>query len=342
MILASINASQREKFGASYLEPHCNMMSRTAIEMSVKRLQHIAVTGVMVLAVLASTAFAQGGKQRGGPKPVTVPISIRLRGETSGEMRFVDFILREDGDVQREVSKRSRLDSPMTLAVIFQDDLASSAAVDMKNMAGFIRNQPEGSRVMIGYIRPGSLEVRKKFTNELDKVAESVRAPLSLPSAGAYNPYVEIIEGLKRFDSQPMSRRAMIVISDGIDISRDTASSSPAQSIDLQRAISEAQRRAVAIYSIFVPPAAPSLQSFVLNGQSCLQRLSDETGGRAFFQGTAAPVSFEPFLKEADLLMSMQIAYTYLSTHPNKGFHKLDVKPLNGDVEIRHPAGYTR
>jgi hypothetical protein len=271
-----------------------------------------------------------------------VPISIRLRGETSGEMRFVDFILREDGDVQREVSKRSRLDSPMTLAVIFQDDLVSSSAIDMKNMANFIRSQPAGSRVMVGYIRPGSLDVRKKFTNELDRAAESVRAPLSLASAGPYNPYVEIIEGLKRFDSQPMSRRAMIVVSDGIDISRDLNSSSPSQSFDLQRAITEAQRRAVAIYSIFVPPAAPTLQSFNLNGQSCLQRLSDETGGRAFFQGTGAPVSFDPFLKEADLLMSMQIAYTYLSTHTNKGFHKLDVKPLDGDVEIRHPAGYTR
>jgi len=84
------------------------------------------------------------------------------------------------------------------------------------------------------------------------------------------------------------------------------------------------------------------LQSISLNGQSCLQRLSDETGGRAFFQGTAAPVSFDPFLKETESLMSMQIAYTYLSTHANKGFHKLDVKPLEGDVEIRHPAGYSR
>jgi VWFA-related protein len=307
----------------------------------MKRFQQCVLAGVIGV-TLAGSAFAQGGKQRPAPKPVTVPISIRLRGETSAEIRFVDFIVREDGEVQREVSRRSRLDSPMTVAVVFQDDLVSSAAVDMKNMATFIRNQPGGSRVMVAYIRPGSLEVRKKFTNELDKAAESVRAPLSLASAGAYNPFVEIIEGLKRFDSQPMGRRAMIVVSDGIDISRGADSSSPGQSIDLQRAINEAQRRAVAIYSIFVPPAAPSLQSISLNGQSCLQRLSDETGGRAFFQGSAAPVSFDPFLKETESLMSMQLAYTYLSTHPNKGFHKLEVKPLEGDAEIRHPAGYTR
>ena len=325
----------------SYFEWHCNIMAAPPLKNIMKRLPQCVLAGVIGVVTLAGPVFAQGGKQRGTPKPVTVPISIRLRGESSAEIRYVDFILKEDGEVQREVSRRSRLDSPMTVAVVFQDDLVSSAAVDMKNMATFIRNQPGGSRVMVAYIRPGSLEVRKKFTNELDKAAESVRAPLSLASAGAYNPFVEIIEGLKRFDSQPMGRRAMIVVSDGIDISR-ADSSSPSQSIDLQRAINEAQRRALAIYSIFVPPAAPSLQSISLNGQSCLQRLSDETGGRAFFQGSAAPVSFDPFLKETESLMSMQIAYTYLSTHANKGFHKLDVKPLEGDVEIRHPAGYTR
>ena len=92
MILVSINAGQREKFAASYFGQHCNIMTRTTTEMSRKLLQG-AVTGVIALAMVGS-AFAQGGKQRGTPKPVTVPISIRVRGETSSELRFVDFILR--------------------------------------------------------------------------------------------------------------------------------------------------------------------------------------------------------------------------------------------------------
>jgi VWFA-related protein len=308
----------------------------------LNRMSRLVFAGTAVFLLCAGSISAQDGKPRGIPKPVTVPISIRLHDPAPTEMRIIDFLLREDGDVQQEVSRRTPMESPMTLALLFQDDLVSSAAVDIKNMANFIRNQPGGSRIMVAYIRQGALDVRKKFTNELDRAAEGVRAPQSLPSAAPYNPYVEIIEGLKRYDSQPMGRRAMIVVSDGIDVSRGADSSSPAQSIDLQRAINEAQRRAVAIYSIFVPPAAPSLLSLNLNGQSCLQRLSAETGGQAFFQGNGAPVSFDPFLKEIDLLMSRQLALTYRSTHTNKGFHKLDIKPLEKDVEIRHPAGYTR
>jgi hypothetical protein len=320
----------------------CNIMATTQPKIAMTNRLRRFVLPCFIAAITAVSAFAQKGQPRGVPRPVTVPISVRLRGGEPTEMRFIDFLLREDGDVQQEVSRRTPIDSPMTLAILFQDDLVSSASVDMKNMSSFVLKQQGGSRVMIGYIRPGSLEVRKKFTNELDKAAQSIRAPQGLASAGPYNPYVEIIEGLRRFDSQPMGRRAMIVVSDGVDVSRGTDSSSPAQSLDLQRAITEAQRRAVAIYTIFVPPAAPALQSLVLNGQSCLQRLSDETGGRAFFQGTGAPVSFDPFLTEIDLLMSRQLALTYRSTHTNKGFHKLDIKPLEQDVEIRHPAGYTR
>lgn len=302
----------------------------------VSRAKFIVATAVVFLSLIAPV-YAQ----RGPAKPVTVPVTFRLR-QKPVEMRIVDFILREDGEIQRELSRRVPIDSPMTLAVLMQDDLVSSVSVEAKTVADFIRNQPGGSRVMVGYIRQGSLEVRRKFTNELERAAQSVRPPLGLASASPYNPFVEIIEGLRRFDSQPLGRRAMIVVSDGLDISRGMDSSSPGQSLDLQRAINEAQRRSVAIYSIFVPSLASSSPSLNLNGQGCLERLSNETGGRAFFQGTSAPLSFDPFLKEIDSLMQKQIALTYLSTHTNKGFHRLEIKPLESDVEIRHPAGYTR
>src|SRR5215472_7635285 len=237
MILVSIRAGQQGERGIVLSrftgELPCNMMARTTRMISaLNRLNHFYL-GASVALLLAAPVSAQDGKPRGIPKPVTVPISIRLRDPAPAEMRIIDFLLREDGDVQQEVSRRTPVDSPMTLAILFQDDLVSSSAVDMKNMANFIRNQPGGTRVMVAYIRQGALDVRKKFTDELDKASGSVRAPQSLPNSAAYNPYVQIIEGLKRFDSQPMGRRAMIVISHGIDISRGVDSSSPTQSIDL-------------------------------------------------------------------------------------------------------------
>jgi VWFA-related protein len=307
----------------------------------VSRLKLILTATLCGLSLVASVE-GQDGRQRGPAKPVTVPVTIRLRDSKPVEMRIVDYLLREDGEMQTILSQRTPKESPLTLAILFQDDLVSSVSSEARTIAEFIRNQPGGTRVMIGYIRQGSLEVRRKFTNDLERVAQGVRPPLGLASASPFNPFIEIIEGLRRFDSQPLGRRAMIVISDGLDVSRGVDSSSPGQSIDLQRAITEAQRRSVAVYSIFVPSIVSAGQNLNLNGQGCLERLSSETGGRAFFQGTGAPVSFDPFLKEINVLFEKQIALTYLSTHTKKGFHKLDIKPLEGDVEIRHPAGYTR
>jgi len=315
----------------------------------IKTGKTIAILLAAIASVLLIGQLAQGqgsqrdGRKNVGAKPVTVPVTIRVREPRRVvEMRFVDFILKEDGELQTILSIRNPAENPITLAILLQDDLVSSISTEAKGIANFVRRLPPGSRVMVGYIRTGTLDVRRKFTSDLEKAATGVRPPMGLASAGPFNPFVEIIEALKRFDSQPLGRRAMIVVSDGVDISRGIDSSGPGESLDLQRAISEAQRRSVAIYSIYAPSAGTTGGLSTLNGQSCLERLSKETGGRAFFEGTGAPVSFDPFIKEIDNSISMQIALTYLSTHPGKGFHRLEIKPLERDTEIRHPAGYPK
>jgi VWFA-related protein len=309
----------------------------------------IAIQIALAASLLLIGQLVQGqdgkreGKMSAGAKPVTVPVTIRLREpKREVEMRFVDLVVKEDGDVQTTLSIRKPSENPITLAILLQDDLVSSISTETKGIANFVRRLPPGSRVMVGYIRTGTLDVRRKFTSDLEKVAAGLRPPMGLASASPFNPFVEIIEALKRFDSQPLGRRTIVVVSDGVDTSRGLDSSSPGQSFDLQRAINEAQRRSVAIYSIYAPSAGPTGAALGLNGQGCLERLSKETGGRAFFEGTGAPVSFDPFIREIEASVSMQIALTYLSTHPEKGFHRLEIKPLERDAEVRHPAGYPK
>jgi hypothetical protein len=302
-----------------------------------------AVSLLLTGQIVQGLAGQRDGKKGGGAKPVTVPVTIRVRQpKREVEMKFVNYILREDGEVQTILAMRPQSENPITLALLIQDDLVSSISNETKGIANFVRGLPPGSRIMVGYIRTGSIDVRRKFTGDLEKAASGVRAPLGLASASPFNPYVEVIEALRRFDSQPLGRRAIVLVSDGLDTSRGLDSSSPGLSLDLQRAISEAQRRSVAIYSIYAPAAGGVNNQLGANGQGSLERLSKETGGRAFFQGTGAPVSFDPFLKEIDSSISMQIALTYLSTHAEKGFHRLEIKPLESDVEIRHPAGFPK
>ncbi len=284
-------------------------------------------------------------------RPITIQVTPRMHGLEKMQNESEDFItlgditIREDGAERKVLSTRGIGNTPLALAVLIQDDVVPSISNEIKAIGEFIRTLPKGSRVFIGYIKSGSLQVRQKFTTELDKAVRTLRVPISSASVAPYNPYIEIIEGLKRFESLPSGRRAMLVVTDGLDTSGGVRSSSAGMSLDLQRAIREAQRRSVAIYSFYAPTVTATASRdpiLVNNAQSSLQRLSDESGGRAFFQGTGAPVSFDPFLSELGKALLLQLAVTFLSTNSDKSFHRLEVAFSRPDVKADYPAGYSR
>lgn len=323
---------------------------------TVRRLHPIAFNLALLISfvILAPAVFAQAPSSMNGAntsratgKPVTIPLTIKINSrelESESELQNIDLTVSEDGEPQTILSLRGvGTNSPITLAVLIQEDLVPPVSNEIRSLAEFIRNLPKGSRVMIGYLRTGSLQVRQKFTNDLEKAAKALRPPSGFANSGPYNPYVEVIEALKKFDSQPLGRRAILLVSDGLDISRGVDSSAPTQSIDLQRAVNESQRRSVAIYGFYSPTAAASTSAVLAaNAQSSLLRLSNETGGHAFFQGTGVPVSFDPFLRELAVSLEKQIALTFLSTHLNKGFHRIEVRSVTPGVRVTYPSGYIR
>ena len=294
-----------------------------------------------------SPSGLEGNGSAVSARPVTIPLTIRIKGAvptSEVDLKIVDFIVSEDGDPQTPLSIRSMGASwPLNLFVLIQDDVVSSIGLEIKPLGEFIRRLPRGSRVSVGYLRTGTLQVRQRFTTDLDKAAKALRPPVGVASAAPYNPYVEVIEALRRFDSQPAGRRAILLVSDGMDISHGMDFGSGGQTVDLQRAITQAQQRSVAIYAFFAPTVTSSGSSnLIAIAQSSLKRLTDDTGGRAYFQGFSAPISFEPFLKDLRASLDMQIALTYLSTHPKKGFHRVKITSSTPGVDVSYPAGYRR
>ena len=322
--------------------------------MKTLRQIHLILLQLLVLmgfALMSQPSFGQSQSVNGvnssstPGRPVTIPVIIKVNEKTEvlDELQNIDLAISEDGDPQTIISLRGFGNSPVTLAILIQDDLVPSVGTEIRALADFVRGLPKGSRVMTGYLRTGSLQVRQKFTNDLEKAAKSLRPPTGFTSASPYNPYVEVIEALKKFEAQPLGRRAILLVSDGLDISRGVDSSSPTQSIDLQRAVNESQRRSVAIYGFYAPTQTAAANPILItNAQSSLLRLSNETGGMAFFQGTGAPVSFAPFIRELDVSLQKQTALTFLSTHLKKGFHKLEIKSSTPGVKVSYPSGYVR
>ena len=190
--------------------------------------------------------------------------------------------------------KQAQVEIPLDLAILIQDDLVSHVGNELDITRDFILSLPKESRVMVGYIRSGSLQVRQRFTSDLGEAARALRVPVSSTSASPFNPYVEVLEGLGSFDSEGRNPKAVLLISDGLDTSRGFDAASVLHSIDLERAIKEAKRRKVTIYSFYAPSVGLTRRNRLAAsyGQSSLNRLSDETGGKAFFEGTNDFVTF--------------------------------------------------
>jgi len=186
---------------------------------------------------------------------------------------------------------------PVNIAILIQDDLISRVGNELQVTREFIRALPQGSRVMVGYITTGTLQVRQPFTTDLNRAANSLRIPIASTSASPFNPYIEVIEAMKKFDPTWRGQKAVLLISDGLDTSRGFDSTAAGHTLDIDRTITEANRRDISIYSFYAPSVGLTSRSSLAAsyGQSSLNRVSHDTGGKAFFQGTTGFVTFDSY-----------------------------------------------
>ncbi len=311
----------------------------------VKLSGNCSLVCTLFILLLASAALAQKDPDKQRVRTVSIPISIFTRselqqGQTEELLQVDRLIVRENNVEQTILSIRSRTDVPLSLAILIQDDLSSDFNLQIRDIARFVQSLPRGTRVMVAYLSGGSLDVRQRFTEDLKRAAKSFRIVFADPSVAPRSPYDGLSETLDRFDALPAGRRAVLLVSNGLDLSGGIASSSPGQSTTLQAAILKAQRKNVAVFSIYASTSSTNASFGVMNGQASLTTLADETGGRPFINGSLTPINFQPILKQLDLLLGRQFLLSYLSENMKKGYYKVNVASTNPEVKIEHPKGY--
>ncbi|HEY0726632.1 MAG TPA: hypothetical protein VGD38_01080 [Pyrinomonadaceae bacterium] len=206
--------------------------------------------------------------------------------------------------------RRLQTIEPLNLAILIQDDLVPQVGNELGVTRDFIRSLPQGSQVMVAYITTGTLQVRQPFTTDLEKAARSLRIPTASTASSPFNPYVEVIEALRKFDSNNRNANALLLISDGLDTSRGFDSTAAGHTLDIERAIREANKRHVSVFSFYAPSVGLTSHSRLAAsyGQSSLNRISNETGGRAFFQGSSGFVTFNSYFDRLRETLNRQYA----------------------------------
>jgi VWFA-related protein len=260
--------------------------------------------------------------------------------EIAAKLQNSDFDVLENKRSQKIISVKNPTEAPINLAVVVQDNLDWRVNNEIKTLKEFIHGLPEGSRVMTAYITIGGAIVTQELTTDRRQAADSLRIIRGSSFPLNFSPFDGVRTVLKHFDEAATGRRMILVVSDGLDLSLGYRGASPYFSISLDKAIRDAQRLGVAVYTIYAPSEdRRPFGRFGRNyGQSSLIRLSDETGGESFATGVDL-VTFDPYLEDFKEMFSRQWLITYRSSTVGTGFRRIEVK-TDFDIHLHHPSGY--
>ena len=186
----------------------------------------------------------------------------------------------------------------MQLFVLLDDSSRSSSlAIQFPELRKFFESLPATTQVAVGYMRNGSFGLVQAFTGDHQKATRALRLPASIPGENG-SPYFVLSDLAKHWPSkQPTNRRAVLMLTDGVDPYYGTGDMDDPY---VTAAIRDALKESVMVYSIYLRGAGLYGRSdWVTNfAQSRLMEVSDETGGYAYSMGFTDPVTISPFLKD--------------------------------------------
>lgn len=254
-----------------------------------------------LILIFASVLATYAQNESAGPT-VTVRMTVTASGLSDGRVPDVsrnDVVVRQ----RRETLKVTKWEpargaaAGLDLFILIDDAADSSLGSQLNDLRAFINAQPPSTSVGVGYMRNATAQIAQNFTTDHALAANALRLPLGNPGAFG-SPYLSASNLMNRWP-QHANRRVLVMITDGIDRARRTTRSPGLNTIpDVTSTASVAQRTGTIIYALYTPGVGHMRRNFweATNGQNAIARLSDMTGGEAFFLGLQAPVSFRPFL----------------------------------------------
>jgi len=299
---------------------------------------------LLVSAAIGASAMPLPAQESKAPPGDLAQVTVTVAGRHHSAAPVA--LTREDVLVYQANERRPVVDwrpaeanaAGLDLAMMVDDSSDDALSVQFSDLSHFLGSLPTTTRVAIVYGTHGDASVAREFTADHQKAAQALRLPLGRIDEGS-SIYLAVADLAKHWP-QGGGRRAVLLISDGIDLFRGVADSAAPLNPDLQEAIDEAQRAGVTVYTIFADGAGRlDGNSFLINnGQGCLSRLSFETGGESYFQGTQTPLAFSPYLQQLRTDLGRQYILTFRPL-PSKeaGFQRLRVTTEQAGVEITAP-----
>jgi hypothetical protein len=288
--------------------------------------------GSLVALSCSATLLAQTPKSVAGKATITVTaIGKKDAPPPSVSKNDVQLTVNKE---RKQVAGWEKANS-LTLAILIDDALDTSAASQWNDLKEFIMAQPANTAIAVAYASNSTAMIAQDFTTDHALAAKALRIPRGQLGAGS-SPYLAVIDWLKRWPDTG-GRRSLLLISSGIDYFRGAAFGPFYPDVDT--VVSRAQRENINLWSIYSPGFGHRSRSFFLSnlGQNNLSKMTDETGGETYYLGTSAPVSFKPYLDELQTHLGNQYLLTFAGDGGTKGkYVRIQLKTELPDVEFSH------
>jgi hypothetical protein len=302
------------------------------LEFSHRKLLIASAAALALSTIFGLAAYAQ--TTPGATVPVNVIVTVTGKdGQEPPALQKEDFLVFQGNDRRRVISAVPQTGeaNKLDLYVVVDENSEAQLSLHYPEISAFLRELPGPAMVGVAYARNGVVTIAHDLTTDREAAIKALRIPLGrLGATGGI--YLSMADLAKRTNPALGRRAAILLLSHGIDTFRGIRETAPGVNPDLDTAIAAAQRKGIVIYSIYVAPSSHFYRSFFLvnNGQSCLARLGDETGGEAYFTGTITPLNMQPFLDE----MARHLAHQYLLTFEAKPGKKPGLYGIRVRVEV--------
>ncbi|HMD30320.1 MAG TPA: hypothetical protein VKG84_00330 [Candidatus Acidoferrales bacterium] len=280
----------------------------------------------------------------GSPVRITVTAMSKAKNQEPPALEKGDFLVYEDRNktprpITNVIAQKGE-DNKLDFYIVVDNGIDTDVTLNYPELGAFVRELPTTARVGVLYANNGTFTIRQDLTSDRDAALKTLAIPNGQIGVGG-GIFLSLVDLAKRLPPIPNRRYAILFLSSGIDTFRGLRSTAAGLNTDLDLAVDRLNRAGITVYSIFVSPAAHFARSFFLvtNGQSCLSRLADETGGEAYFQGFGTPISMKPFLEEMGRHLSNQYLVTFAAKPRKKpGYAGIKVRTEMSGVELDNPS----
>ncbi len=284
-------------------------------------------------------------RQRGYTIGVNVDLVVMHTSVYDKNGRFVgglkkdSFKVFEDG-VEQKIASFSQEDVPISLGILLDLSGSMRNKIEQVNKAAlaFIRaSNPEDQVFLIGFNE--QVELLQDYTSDIDEVADSLD---NIVVTGGTALYDAIYLGVQKAHTGIKPKKAIVVITDGED--RDSF-------YKLDELIAKVQESDVQIYCVgFLNPVPDKglfghwSKSVPEKAHDALQRISEETGGKAFFPQKLTEINNIVAEIAQELRNQYSIGYVSSNTARDGTYRRVKIALEAGggsNNHLRYRRGYT-